>query len=1289
MSELRLFRPAPLCAALIFAFAPGAFARDLGSFDVNAQSRPKAAAAADAPRNVDAIGRATFTWVQQDLDATAKAGATDAVTAARAHVRQLLGPQAKAGGADVVETLQDALQETQFGGAQLVRFTPRVDGIEIFHEGLALLMDRNERLVAMRGPLPRESSAQAKSLPAFRLDAAAAIAVALGGHDFEPTVEAKLQSEAREDAGEYEVFRLVAGARSKTGAFSGEPQRAKKVWFRTREGLQPAWYVETQVADSPEASIDNHAFVVSALDGRVLFRMNQTAHAAYSYRIWSESEPDHVPLPGPYGRSITPDPDGAQSNNPGTFVPPTLRTLSSVPFSRSSTDPWLPDGATLTRGNNVDAYADRNAPDGFSANDVRPTVTAPNTFDYEFNFGLAPSANATQTNAATVQLFYLINWLHDSWYDHGFAEADGNAQANNYGRGGAGNDAMVAQAQDYDSTNNAAMGTPADGFPPRMRTGLVTSTEPDTDNTIDTRTVAHEWGHYISNRLVGNASGLFTSHARGIGEGWGDILAMIAVVDESDRQKPGNAQYEGAYGGSYSEHSYFGVRRYPYSTQTSKNPLVLSNIARGSSPTFGVPRQNTSADNAEVHNQGEIWAIAVWEGYAGLLRDSGRLTFREAQARMKNYLVGGLKLTPVAPTMIEARDGILATIIANGATEDFAIFTTGFAKRGLGAGAVIPDRYSESMQFTLDSFSSGTDIAFKSAQLGLPTGCDADAVLDPGETARLSITLENAGFAALTGATVRVTASSPAVSFPEGDTVAVGDIALFGRKTVSLPVTLGASPGTAQPIAFTITPNAPGIQSPPGLIGQVITFVSFDEAARSSATEDFVGGAAAWQMVRSPVGTGPGTWFVRNDFSVRYLHGEDTAARSVNWAQTPAMAVGSTPLSVTLVHRYKFEADTDEGEWYDGGVVQASIDGGATWTDVAVPNGRILSNCCSNPYAGRAAFTDKNTGYPAFSETTLNLGTAFANQPNVRLRFGVATDEAVTAYGWDIDQIRVTGVTDTPFTSATAQNSSCAVASYKTLQGPLSGTYYSPTRSGEGVLIDFGQVGTTPVVFFSWYTYEGGQQQWLVGSAPFSTGSTGVALDLIETRGANFGSQFRSQDVVNTPWGNASLSFPDCDTLTLTYQKLTGETGTLSMQRGLSRLEQGQCSVLHGGLSGTYYSTARSGEGVLVDFGKAGNDPVEFFTWYTYEGGQQRWLVGSKRFAPTDPTVSVDLISTSGAQFGNAFRSQDVVNQPWGKVTQRFINCDTLELTYEKTGGETGTLTLNRGLQRLGDGVCR
>ena len=54
----------------------------------------------------------------------------------------------------------------------------------------------------------------------------------------------------------------------------------------------------------------------------------------------------------------------------------------------------------------------------------------------------------------------MTNWLHDWWYDSGFNEAAGNAQLDNFGRGGVDGDPLHAEAQDGypgGSRNNANM----------------------------------------------------------------------------------------------------------------------------------------------------------------------------------------------------------------------------------------------------------------------------------------------------------------------------------------------------------------------------------------------------------------------------------------------------------------------------------------------------------------------------------------------------------------------------------------------------------------------------------------------------------------------------------------------------------------------------------------------------------------------------------------------------------------------------------------------------------------
>src|SRR3546814_10661010 len=46
--------------------------------------------------------------------------------------------------------------------------------------------------------------------------------------------------------------------------------------------------------------------------------------------------------------------------------------------------------------------------------------------------------------------------------------------------------------------------------------------------------------------------------------------------------------------------------------------------------------------NSEVHNVGEVWAEMLWEVYASLLNHHD---FQTAQDRMKDYVIGGLKMT--------------------------------------------------------------------------------------------------------------------------------------------------------------------------------------------------------------------------------------------------------------------------------------------------------------------------------------------------------------------------------------------------------------------------------------------------------------------------------------------------------------------------------------------------------------------------------------------------------------------------------------------------------------------
>lgn len=222
------------------------------------------------------------------------------------------------------------------------------------------------------------------------------------------------------------------------------------------------------------------------------------------------------------------------------------------------------------------------------------------------------------------------------------------------------------------------------------------------DGTLDNGVIAHEWGHYISNRLVGNANGLSTNQARGMGEGFGDTHAMLLQVRAEDTALAATPDFTGAYStagyvsstyvtlpGQIDNGYFYGLRRYPYSIDKSKNPLTYQHIVDGTAlPTSPPPAFGASGgSNSEVHATGEVWASMLWGCYAALLRDSDRLPFTEAQDRMKRYLVAGYKLMPNAPTFITARDAILSAIQSQ-SEEDHAACAAAFARRGLGSAAV-------------------------------------------------------------------------------------------------------------------------------------------------------------------------------------------------------------------------------------------------------------------------------------------------------------------------------------------------------------------------------------------------------------------------------------------------------------------------------------------------------------------------------------------------------------------------------------------------------------------------
>lgn len=365
----------------------------------------------------------------------------------------------------VVERVHD----TGRGGI-LVVFRRQLGGVEIYRSAMKVLLTRQLELVAIGGSLRPEL------LPPGRFDLAGRDALAHAFEDRYGAVDPQRFNNERVAGGAYRAFDFIAPA---DRVFTA-PARAKKVYYPLPGALVPAYYLELFVGRQDAVDSDSFAYVIAADDGRVLMRKNLTSSEAFSYRVWAETDGDRRPLDGPIA-DWTPHPAGAPNGSYPAFIAPSMVTVDGFNTNPSLTfDSWLLDDATETAGNNVDAYTDDHDPDGFSDGDLRASITAPGAFDRVYDPLTDPIDNDDQRMAAVTQLFYVNNWLHDWWYDSGFNEAAGNAQVDNYGRGGFGGDPILAQAQDgalLGLANNANMSTPADGMSPRMQMYLWSGVE--------------------------------------------------------------------------------------------------------------------------------------------------------------------------------------------------------------------------------------------------------------------------------------------------------------------------------------------------------------------------------------------------------------------------------------------------------------------------------------------------------------------------------------------------------------------------------------------------------------------------------------------------------------------------------------------------------------------------------------------------------------------------------------------------------------------------------------------
>ncbi|MCF6289248.1 MAG: M36 family metallopeptidase [Proteobacteria bacterium] len=198
----------------------------------------------------------------------------------------------------------------------------------------------------------------------------------------------------------------------------------------------------------------------------------------------------------------------------------------------------------------------------------------------------------------------------------------------------------------------------------------IVTTNKDRDGDLDNGIIIHEYGHGISNRLVGGGSNTFClDNEEQAGEGWSDFFSLVLTAQAGEQATDAKPM------GVYATNNEFGIRQYPYTTDMTLNPHTFANLGDVSVP----------------HGVGSVWAAMLWEVYWNLIDTHGYdadIYYGEGGNNIMLQLVlDGMKLSPCSPSFVQGRDAILAADNANNAGANQCAIWRGFAKRGLGLSA--------------------------------------------------------------------------------------------------------------------------------------------------------------------------------------------------------------------------------------------------------------------------------------------------------------------------------------------------------------------------------------------------------------------------------------------------------------------------------------------------------------------------------------------------------------------------------------------------------------------------
>lgn len=477
---------------------------------------------------------------------------------------------------------------------------------------------------------------------------------------------------------------------------------------------------------------------------------------------------------------------------------------------------------------------------------------------------------------------------------------------------------------------------------------------------IDNGVIAHEYGHGISIRTIGGGNNVgCLNNGEQMGEGISDFFSLVTTV------KPGDTGDMSKGIGTYTQrqdNDGRGIRRHPYSTDMSLNPVTYKDIV-----------------GEAQHARGTIWASVLWDMFWGLVDEHGfdadYLEGTGGNNIAVHLAMEGMRLSPCGPGYIDGRDAILAAdvILYNGANQ--CIIWEAFARRGMGL---------EADQVSSNNTSDGFE------DFSLPGECTKDMritktvtdIVAAGDV--IDVTIQVTNYKDNTVSDVVVTDEIPAgASYVAGSATnggtASGNTVVFNLGDVASQDVMELT------YQLNTDPN----------ISSIRTFYDDMEDGDANWDIEILNGTNIWNIRDDSLSnSGDAAWYI-----------QDVAIESQQtFLNLEPFTISGTQPVLRFYHWYETEHAAD------GGLVEISTDAGDNWLQLGDKMFRegypreLQYATFVIPFLSAFSGESNLTG-PEFTATYVDLADYIGEDVHIRFRFG--SDDNTSGVGWFVDDIEV------------------------------------------------------------------------------------------------------------------------------------------------------------------------------------------------------------------------------------------------------------------------------------------